>query len=141
MPNHTKLEPYIFFERTCAEAMEFYKSIFGGELETTTRGSIDPDAPDDMKDLLIHASLTGGMVDIMASDDTAAGTESSQRISLALSGEDEDALRKVFDQLAEGGEVRHPLKKEFWGDIHGNVVDKYNIIWMITIGNGGEEAQ
>ena len=138
MTHTIKLEPYVFFDRSCAEAMKFYQNIFGGELTTTTRGSVDPEAPDDMKDLIIHANLSGGMIDLMASDDTGAGTDPSQRVSLSLSGEDEGQLRKVFDQLAEGGEVRHPLKKEFWGDIHGNVLDKYNIIWMMTIGDGGK---
>jgi PhnB protein len=135
MMDTIKLENYLFFPGKAQEAMDFYKGIFGGELATTTRGSVDPEAPEDMKDLLIHADLSGGMVHLMGADDTGTNLKSQGRISLSLNGahSDEAVLRKVYDQLAEGGEADHPLQTEFWGDTFGGLTDKYGIRWLINI--------
>lgn len=126
------LDSYLFFRGDCKEAMEFYKSIFGGEL---TLMSYD-DAPDgvgeDMKDKIMHAFLSGGDIRLMASD-TSMASEKAAKVSLCLGGSDEQRLRDIFERLSEGGEVKYPLKKEFWGDIHGNLIDKYNIDWMVNI--------
>jgi len=130
------LDTYLFFERNCQEAMEFYKGVFGGELTTQKRGDVDPEAPEDMKELLIHASLRGGEVNLMASDRTDAGTGPQSRVSISLSGSDEDKLRKVYDDLSAGGTADYPLKKEFWGDIFGSLTDKFGINWMVSIGQG-----
>lgn len=127
------LEVYLFFDRNCGEAMKFYQGVFGGELTTTTRGSVDPEAPEDMKDLLIHADLTGGLVHLMGSDSVGVGSDGQSRMAVSLSGGDEERLRQVFDDLAAGGTVNHPLEKAFWGDTHGNVTDKFGISWMMTI--------
>lgn len=130
----TELNTYLYFGGQCAEAMEFYKSIFGVELTLQTRGSVDPNAPDDMKDLLIHAELSGGEVHLLAADNLDAGSNKPQyRISLTLNGSDEPKLRKFYDSLAAGGSADHPLKKEFWGDTFGNLTDKYGISWMVNI--------
>jgi PhnB protein len=135
MNNKVSLDVYMFFPRTAREAMEFYKGVFGGELTTTTRGSVDPEAPEDMKDLLIHATLDGGLVHLMGADNTATDMSPQDRISISLNGtsEDEETLRKVYDELAAGGKADHPLKKEFWGDTFGGLTDKFGISWLINI--------
>jgi PhnB protein len=128
------LDVYLFFDRTCSEAMDFYKDIFGGELVKTTRGSVDPTAPEDMKELLIHSDLTGGLVRLMGSDSVGSGVKPQERISLSLTGTDEPILRKVFSDLSADGKVVSALKTEFWGDTFGTLIDKYGITWMVTIG-------
>lgn len=129
----TSLEIYLFFGRNCNEAMEFYKGIFGGELTTQTRGSVDPGAPEDMKELLSHANLEGGLVHLMGADNTDVDGKAQNRVGLSLVGTDETKLRSVYDQLAAGGSADHPLKKEFWGDIFGGLTDKYGINWLVNI--------
>jgi PhnB protein len=125
------LNPYIFFKGNCREAMEFYKSIFGGELSTQTYGEVPGNTQEDMKDQLMHAALVGPIT-LMGSDTTKA-SPTSGKVSLTLGGEDEAKLHKIFDGLSQGGEVRSQLKKEFWGDTFGSLTDKYGVEWMVNI--------
>jgi PhnB protein len=126
------LEPYLFFKGNAREAMEFYKSVFGGDVNTTTYG--DAGVPGPNKDWLMHASLEGGTVKLMASDTEKASPE-AKKVSLSLGGTDEAAMRKIFDDLSAGGKVFSALKKEAWGDIFGSFTDKYGIEWMMNIGS------
>jgi PhnB protein len=131
------LEPYLFFKGNCREAMEFYKSVFGGELQVN---EADPEQMGDMpnkdwfKGKIMHCSLKGP-VNLMASDSPTA-SDKTAKIELSLGGTDEAAMRKVFDALAEGGHIKMPLEKQFWGDIYGQIADKYNVDWMMNIGSG-----
>ena len=129
------LEPYLFFKGEAKEAMEFYKSVFGGELTVNSYADLpDTSAMGNVqKDWLMHASLEGGDVKLMASD-TEKASPKAQKVSLSLGGTDEAHMRKIFASLSEGGEVFMPLKKESWGDIFGSFTDKYGVEWMMNIG-------
>ena len=135
--SQVSLEPYIFFQGNAKEAMEFYKGVFGGELEIQTMGEVPADVPrmPGMKETdVMHASLKGGAVNLMASDSSKASAKAS-KVELSLGGTDEAEMRKIFDGLADGGEVNMPLEKQFWGDIFGNVTDRYGVDWMMNIGS------
>lgn len=125
------LDPYIFFRGDCREAMEFYKSIFGGELVIQTYADVKM-GDESQKDWVMHAMLSGGLVRIMASDTEKASAKAA-KISLSLGGAEEAVLRPIFEKLAENGEVFSELKKEFWGDIFGSLTDKYGVEWMVNI--------
>jgi PhnB protein len=129
------LEPYLFFKGQAKEAMEFYKEVFGGELETSsyaeTPGMENTEGV--QPDWLMHASLKGGAANLMASD-TAEASEQSKKVTLSLGGSDEAAMRQVFDKLSAGGSRVKPLEKMFWGDIYGDFTDKYGVDWMMNIG-------
>ena len=131
--NEIKLEPYIFFKGNAREAMEFYKSVFGGELNVTTYKDSGMNIEGTSPDWLMHASLEGGEVKIMASDTVQASPE-AKKVSLSLGGTDEAKMRKMFDELSAGGKVFSALKKEAWGDLFGSFTDKYGIEWMMNIG-------
>src|SRR4051812_14672577 len=92
------LDPYLFFKGNCREAMEFYKSIFGGELTVSTFGEAMPNEPE-MKDKIMHAMLSGGDVKLMASD-TREASEKTAKIELSLSGDDEQKLTGYFEKLS-----------------------------------------
>lgn len=128
------LDPYLFFNGNCREAMEFYKAIFGGEVTILTFNDMPGDIPDKeaMKDMVMHAFLDAGDVRLMASDSQKA-SEKAAKIELSLSGEDEQKLREYFDKLSAGGKVRSDLKTEMWGDTFGMLTDKYSIDWMVNI--------
>lgn len=126
------LSPYLFFQGNCREAMEFYKGIFGGELSLQTRGEVDPSAPDDMKDKIIHAKLEGEVA-FMSSDNMDSSVLGKGKICLSLNGLDESKLRTMFEKLSDGGKVNYPLKTEFWGDTFGTLTDKFDVDWMINI--------
>lgn len=133
------LDAYLYFRGNCREAMEFYKSIFGGELTLLTYEDTPVETGTDMKGQIMHALLTGGDIRLMASD-TAKASPKTAKVSLALGGEDEAKLRDAFEKLGVGGEVQYPLKKEFWGDTHGGLTDKFGIDWLVTIHAPGGEA-
>lgn len=133
------LNPYISFKDNAREAMEFYKTVFGGELVLNTfkeqQASEDP--AEDNK--IMHAMLEAenGMT-FMASD-TPKGVEyqDGARVSISLSGDDEAELRGYWDKLSVGGTVTMPLAKAPWGDTFGMLTDKFGICWLVDIGPKG----
>lgn len=128
------LDPYLFFKGECREAMNFYKGIFGGKLDISEYG--DNPGPEsggqEMAGKVMHALLSGGDIRLMASDSSGA-SDKMAKVELSLSGEDESTLRKYWDALAEGGNVRTPLEKAPWGDSFGMLTDKYGTDWMVNI--------
>jgi PhnB protein len=132
----SKLNPYLSFQDTARDAMEFYQSVFGGELYISTFGDMgDPGATE--ADLVMHASLeTPSGYTIFASD-TPPGMEfvSGSRIAISLSGDaDSDAeLRGFWQRLSEDGTVRMPLERQVWGDDFGMVTDRFGVDWMVNI--------
>jgi PhnB protein len=130
------LEVYLFFTGNCREAMEFYKSVFGGELTVSTVGD-SPDVPgmEGMdKSFVMHSSLEGGDIKLMASDSPKA-SDKAAKVELSLTGTDEAHMKEVFDKLAEGGTVKMKLEKQFWGDLFGSLQDKYGVDWNMNIGD------
>ena len=134
-----KLNSYISFQDNAREAIEFYKSVFGGEVYMDTFGSMqDSGIPVDEgdKDKIMHAYLKGeNGVEVMAAD-TPKGMEfkTGSRVSLTLNGDDESLLRSYWEKLAADGKVTVPLEKAPWGDTFGMLTDKFGVEWMIDIG-------
>ena len=129
----SRLNPYISFKDTARDAMEFYKSVFGGELNVSTFGQYGDTGPG--ADNVMHAQLeTPSGYTIMASD-TPEGMsyEPGNNITVSLSGDDSDELRGYFDKLSEGGNVSMPLEKQMWGDEFGQLTDKYGVGWLVNI--------
>lgn len=133
----TRLDPYLAFNNNAREAMEFYQSIFGGKLDVQSfkEGGMPPTGDPKVDDLVMHSMLEADDISFMASD-TPPGVEfkESARVSLALSGPNEEELTGYWDKLSKGGKVTMPLEKAPWGDKFGMVLDKYGIHWMVDIG-------
>lgn len=132
------LQPYLMFNGNCEEAMNFYKSIFGGELEINRfkefAGSGMP-VKAEMENKVMHCTLHNEGMTFMASD--AMGDISAQmdsNISISIAGDDDTKLSAYFEGLSAGGEVTQPLQKQVWGDKFGMLVDKFGIHWMVNIG-------
>jgi len=128
-----KLEAYLFFPGNAEEAMTFYQGIVGGDLSITRRGDVDPTAPDSEKQLVINAALDCGTFTLRASDRADATNDVQSRIELTIIGNEEDDPRRIFDALSDGGTVKAPLEKMFWGDIFGGLIDKFGIGWQVDI--------
>ena len=130
----SRLNPYISFADNARQAMEFYRSVFGGNLTLNTFGDMGAqDSPD--ADKIMHGMLeTDNGYTIMAAD-TPAGMDRSpgNNITVSLSGDDAADLHRYWDKLAEGGTVTMPLEKQRWGDEFGMCVDRFGIPWMINI--------
>jgi PhnB protein len=131
----TRLNPYLSFDGNAREAIEFYKDVFGGELQLNTVGEYgDASAPG--ADRIMHAWLKSPSgYDLMVAD-TQPGMpyQPGNNISLSLSGDNDDELRGYWDKLSSGGTITVPLEKQMWGDVFGACIDKFGISWLVNIG-------
>ena len=129
----TTLTPYLLFDGTCREAMEFYRSCLGGELVITTVK--DSPAKDRMHasqhHKTLHARLKGSNVDISASDWLMLNSTPvrGNTACLFLDGGTFQELKSLFEKLSAGGEVTDPLSQQFFGS-YGALNDKFGVRWM-----------
>jgi PhnB protein len=129
----SRLNPYLSFDGAARDAMNFYKSVFGGDLTVTTFGEFG--AGEDNDDKIMHAQLeTSNGFTLMASD-TPPGMayNPGDNITVSLSGDDADELRGYWQKLSTGGNVTVALEKQMWGDEFGACVDKFGIPWLVNI--------
>lgn len=130
----SRLNPYLSFRAEARQAMEFYKSVFGGTLTANTFGEFgSPEGAD--ADKIMHSQLeTDNGFTLMASD-TPAGMEHNPgtNITVSLSGDDAEDLRGYWEKLSAGGTVTVPFEKQMWGDEFGSCVDKFGIPWMVNV--------
>lgn len=138
----TILTPYLNFMGKTKEAMEFYHSVLGGELKMQTFAETGMPTTDEDKDKIIHADLQNGTLSFMASDGNAEHPVTmGDNIHMSLAGTNEESLTKYFNALSEGGKIDMPLAKQFWGDIYGQITDKFGVHWMVNIHNPEAELQ
>jgi PhnB protein len=141
----TRLNPYISFRGTAREAMEFYQSVFGGELDLSTFSDFQmPGIGEDEADLIMHGQLEapGGLVLMGADTPRSMELAEGSSITISLSGDDDVELRGYWDKLAEGGTVTMPLEAAPWGDAFGQLTDRFGVSWMVNIaGSGGAAAE
>jgi PhnB protein len=129
-----RLNPYLHFSGTAREAMEFYRSVLGGELDVMTFGDAGGGGDEYPDDGVMHAFLrTADGLELMASDGHDPDATGPDRVSLSLSGDDAPALTRWFEALAEGGKVDVPLEQQVWGDTFGQVTDRYGVRWLVNI--------
>jgi PhnB protein len=129
-----RLNPYLSFRDDARAAMEFYRSVFGGELTLSTFGEAGMSQDPAEADLVMHAQLEApGLVLMGADTPSHMAYRDGARISVSLSGDDETTLRGYWDGLADGGSVTVPLEKAPWGDTFGMLVDRFGIAWLVNI--------
>jgi PhnB protein len=129
-----RLNPYISFDGNAREAMEFYKSVFGGELSLSTFGELGgEDTPN--PDKIMHGMLETDSGFTLMCADTPPGMEHEpgNNFAVSLSGDDGDELRGFWEQLSGDGIVTVALEKQVWGDEFGMCVDRFGISWMVNI--------
>ncbi len=125
--------PYLNFPGNAREAMTYYQAVFGGELTINTFGEFGiPDVP---AEGTMHSELKHESFRVMASDamSGAEQTWGGTRVYVAFMGDDVELLRGWYDKLAADGSVGMPLEAQVWGDMYGDVTDKYGIEWMFNI--------
>ncbi|MAS93329.1 MAG: hypothetical protein CMO55_09045 [Verrucomicrobiales bacterium] len=134
------IEPYLFFGGRTEEAIEFYGSVLDAKLEMLMRYDEAPDAPPEgmlaegWEKKVMHASFFVGESRIMASDGCGGEEEGGfDAFRLSIAPETEEEAKKIFDGLAEGGEVAMPLGKTFWSPCFGMVTDKFGLGWMVNV--------
>ncbi len=135
---NAQLEAYLMFGGRCEEALAFYQSALGAQLQMALRFNQSPDpVPEGMlqagfEDKIMHASLLIGKTRVMASDGCheRSGFEGFR---LTLTVDDADHAHEAFQGLADGGKIDMPLAKTFWSPCYGMVTDKFGVGWMIMV--------
>lgn len=133
-----QVQPYLFFEGRCEEALEFYRQALDAEVEMLMRFKESPEAPPPgavapgSEDKVMHASFRIGDTILMASDGGCSGRPSFQGVSLSLNLAEVAEAERRFAALAAGGEVQMPLGATFWSPAFGMVVDRFGVSWMVN---------
>lgn len=129
------LNPYISFKDSARQALEFYQTVFGGELSIDTFASYDMGQDPGENDLVMHGQLETpeGLV-LMASDTPSSMPYAEPAgITVSVSGDEESLLEGYWNALSEGGTVTMPLDTPPWGGRFGMLTDKFGIDWMISV--------
>ena len=134
--NNRIVQPYLFFDGRCEEAVEFYRKSLGAEVETLTSFKDSPDpsmcAPG-AGDKVMHASFRIGETTVMASDGQCSGKPSFQGFSLSFTVPDGAEAERLFAALGDGGQVQMPLGETFFATRFGMVADRFGVGWMIVL--------
>ncbi len=133
-----QVQPYLFFDGRCEEAIEFYRKTLGAEVAMLMRFKDSPEQPIGMmppgaENKVMHASLRIGDSTVMASDGQCLGKPNFQGFSLSLEAPDDAAADRLFAALADGGQVQMPLAKTFFASRFGMVADRFGVNWMIIV--------
>ena len=130
------VQPYLFFEGRAEEAMEFYKQTLGAKVEMLMRFKQAPDQSmisPGSGEKVMHGAIKIGDATVLMSDGRNSGKTSFQGFSLTLYAKDAAEADKMFNALAEGGEVRMPLEKTFFSPRFGMLADKFGVGWMVIV--------
>jgi PhnB protein len=144
-----QVQPYLFFEGRCEEAVTFYREQLGAQVIMMMRFKENPDSgkseaasgcsmPPGTEEKIMHCAFTVGDSMLMASDGMCSGKANFAGVSLSLTANDEQQAEKYFASLSDGGQVQMPMTQTFFAKRFGMVQDKFGVSWMIL---GGVETR
>lgn len=134
-----RVEPYLFFDGRCEEAIEFYRKALGAEVTALIRYKESPEPPPPgmippgSENKVMHSNLRIGETMVMASDGNCQGKPSFQGFSLSVTAPNEAEAKRMFAALTSGGQVQMPLAKTFFSPCFGMVADRFGVSWMIIV--------
>ncbi len=128
------ITPYLFFQGNCEEAINFYKTVFKGEITYLQRfGEANMPVEEEYRDKVMHSTLEFNGTRIQFSDGAPhKKITRGDNVHLSLSFDNETKMRLAFSKLAEGGSIHMDLQDTFWGAIYGQLEDKFGIRWMFN---------
>ena len=134
------IQPYLFFDGRCQEALDYYVSALGAKVEMAMKFKDSPEPPDQKMaqvsgDNIMHASFRIGDTVVMASDGFGKGKPVFQGVSLSLAVNSVADADRYFSALAKGGTIQQPLTKTFFAPSFGMVTDKFGVPWMVIAGD------
>ena len=134
-----QVQPYLFFDGRCEEALQFYSKHLGAKVEMLMRFKESPEPqPPGMTvpgDKVMHSCFRIGETQIMASDGMCSGQAKFDGFSLSISAANDAEAKRIFNALADGGKVTQPLTKTFFASSFGMLADRYGVNWMVIAEN------
>lgn len=130
-----KINTYLAFDGTCAEAFRFYERVLGGKIDMLMTYGESPMAeqtPADRRDRIMHAHMTVGSESLMGADAPVAAPAKPAGFCVSLNIDDEAQAERVFGALGEGGQVQMPIGETFWAKRFGMLIDRYGTPWMVN---------
>jgi PhnB protein len=134
-----QIQPYLFFDGRCEEAIKFYRKALGAEVSMLVRIKDSPEPPQPgmcppgSENKVMHAAFRVGETTLMASDGRCSGKPVFQGFSLSLTAPNEAEAERLFAALGDGGQVQMPLAKTFFSPRFGMVADRFGVSWMIIV--------
>ncbi len=130
-----RLEPYLFFDGRCEEALDFYHRALGAEVTSLMRfkDSPEPNTSGSDPNKVMHASMRLGGTTVMVSDGRCSGTPNFQGFALTLAAATIADADRLFAALADGGQVQMPLGETFFAPRFGMVADRFGVSWMVIV--------
>ncbi len=134
------VEPYLFFNGRCDEAIQFYQRALGAKDVRIMRYKESPEPPPPgmlpagSENKVMHSSFSIGDTTVMASDGHVSGQLEFKGFSLAVTAASDAEAERMFTALAEGGKVQAPLAKTFFASKFGMVADRFGVPWMVIAG-------
>jgi PhnB protein len=131
------VQPYVFFDGRCEEAIEFYRKALGAEVVMLMRYKDAPESgamtPPGSGDKVMHAQLRIGDTAVLASDGRCQGKTSFNGFSLSVTASSDEDAERIFSALSDGGQVQMPLAKTFFSSHFGMVTDRFGLPWMVYV--------
>ena len=142
--NKSHVEPYLFFDGRCEEAIEFYRKTLGAEVDMLMRFKDSPEPhqpgmiPPGAENKVMHANLRIGDTSVMASDGRCGGKPHFNGFALSLEAATEAEADRLFNALADGGKMQMPLTRTFFSPRFGMLADRFGVMWMIIVPQAGQ---
>jgi PhnB protein len=133
------IQPYLFFDGRCEEAIEFYRKALGAEVKMLLRFKDSPEptkpgmVPPGSENKVMHSSFRIGETIVMASDGRCQSKPSFQGFSLSITAKDEAEADRLFVALSDDGQAQMPLGKTFFSPRFGMVADRFGVSWMVIV--------
>ena len=131
-----KVQPYVFFDGKCDEALEFYQRALGAKVTALMRWKEAPDKSmitPGQENKVMHSEFQVGETVILASDGRGTGNPSFQGFALTITADNDANAKRMFNALGDGGQVQMPLEKTFFASLFGMVADKFGVGWMVIV--------
>jgi PhnB protein len=131
-----KVQPYVFFDGKCDEALEFYQRTLGAKVTAVMRWKEAPDqsmVTAGQENKVMHSEFQVGETVILASDGRCMGKPSFQGFALTITADNDADAKRMFNALGDGGQVQMPLEKTFFASLFGMVADRFGVGWMVIV--------
>lgn len=131
-----QVQPYLFFDGKCEEALDFYKRTLGAKVTMMMKFKEAPDqsmVSPGSENKVMHSAVQIGNTTVMASDGHCNGKPTFEGFSLSVDAANDAEAKRIFTALAEGGQVRMPMDKTFFASSFGMLADKFGVGWMVIV--------